>query len=108
VGVNFDPANMMLYGMGDPIEAFRLLLPRVVQVHLKDATATDTPGTWGAEVPVGSGEVDWAAFGDVLRSADRAIDALFEREAGEERVADIRAGHAALAEVDSFKSLAHG
>lgn len=108
VGVNFDPANMILYGMGDPIEAFRMLLPHVMQVHLKDATATETPGTWGSEVAVGRGDVDWAAFGDVLGSADRVIDLLFEREAGESRVGDIRHGHQVILGVDSFKGVAHG
>jgi len=37
VGVNFDPANMLLYDMGDPVAALEALLPRVQQVHLKDA-----------------------------------------------------------------------
>ena len=32
-GVNFDPANMLLYAMGDPVEALRKLAPRVRQVH---------------------------------------------------------------------------
>ncbi len=108
VGVNFDPANMILYGMGDPIAALRTLLPRVVQVHLKDATATATPGTWGDEVPVGTGDVDWHAFGDVLGSAGRPIDVLFEREAGEQREHDIRHGLGVISGIESFKSLAHG
>ena len=108
VGVNFDPANMVLYGMGDPSEAFEHLLPRVVQVHLKDAVATRTPGTWGTEVRVGTGEVDWKAFGETLLSSDRPIDALFEREAGENREGDIRDGHASISAIDSFVSLAHG
>ena len=38
VGVNFDPANMILYGMGDPLEAIRVLASSVVQIHVKDAT----------------------------------------------------------------------
>ncbi len=108
VGVNFDPANMILYGMGDPIESFRLLLPRVVQVHLKDALPTATPGEWGSEVAVGRGAVDWEAFGGVLTSAGRPIHALFEREAGNERERDIRHGHAVISSIDSFKSYARG
>ena len=36
--------------------------------HIKDATRTKTPGTWGEEVVVGTGEVDWPAFfGDAFR-----------------------------------------
>ncbi|TVR99762.1 MAG: sugar phosphate isomerase/epimerase, partial [Phycisphaerales bacterium] len=88
VGVNFDPANMALYGMGDPVEALRLLLDRVVQVHIKDARPTRAPGEWGTEVPVGEGVVDWKAFFNVLRSHGRGIDMLIEREAGDDRVGD--------------------
>ena len=88
-GVNFDPANMILYGMGDPVEALRALLPHVLQVHVKDATPTAEPGTWGAEVPAGTGAVDWPAFFAVLSGAGRPIDLMIEREAGGTRVADI-------------------
>lgn len=93
VGVNFDPANMILYDKGDPIEALELLSSRVFQIHVKDATRTKVPGTWGAEVPVGTGEVDWSRFFDVVRSAELDVDLMIEREAGEERVEDIRLAH---------------
>lgn len=92
VGVNFDPANMILYDQGDPIEALRVLAPWLKQCHLKDAVKTKTPGTWGEEVPVGSGEVDWQAFFDVLSQVQFSGDLAFEREAGEQRIEDIRAG----------------
>ncbi|MCB9913951.1 MAG: sugar phosphate isomerase/epimerase [Planctomycetes bacterium] len=90
VGVNFDPANMILYGMGDPVEALRTLAPRVFQVHVKDAVAATAPGAWGAEVPVGTGEVDWPAFFGVLVEAGLSCDLMIEREAGDARVADMR------------------
>ncbi len=90
VGVNFDPANMLLYGKGDPVQAVRLLGPWIRQVHIKDATRTKVPGTWGAEVPVGTGEVDWPAFFAVLKEMNFAGDLVIEREAGTQRVADIR------------------
>jgi len=89
VGVNFDPANMILYGMGDPIEAMRLLAPHVQQVHMKDATATGTPGQWGAEVPAGTGEVNWPAFFEIVRTLPESVGVMIEREAGDERDADI-------------------
>lgn len=91
VGVNFDPANMILYGKGDPVEALRVLAPRVVQIHIKDAVATDTPGTWGTEVPVGEGAVDWPAFFEVALGIDPPVNFIIEREAGEDRSADILA-----------------
>jgi L-ribulose-5-phosphate 3-epimerase len=89
VGVNFDPANMILYGMGDPVEGLRVLADHVVQIHIKDACSAEVPGTWGSEVPAGSGEVDWTAFFNEVRRLPRAVDLIIEREAGEARVADI-------------------
>lgn len=90
VGVNFDSANMILYGSGDPITALRELLPWVRQVHIKDAIRTSVPGTWGDEVPVGSGEVGWPEFFTELARAPLPIPLMIEREAGESRIADIR------------------
>ena len=91
VGVNFDPANMILYEKGNPIEALRKLGHWVRQVHIKDARRTKVPGTWGEEVVVGSGEVDWPAFFATLRQVGFHGDLCIEREAGVQRVADIRA-----------------
>lgn len=89
VGVNFDPANMILYAKGDPIEALKKLRPFVLQCHIKDATKTQTPGEWGAEVPAGTGEVDWDAFFATLDRTGYSGDLAIEREAGEQRVEDI-------------------
>jgi sugar phosphate isomerase/epimerase len=91
VGVNFDPANMILYEKGDPIAALRTLNPWLVQCHLKDATKTKVPGTWGEEVVVGTGEVDWDTFFRVLGEVKFTGDLCIEREAGSQRVADIKA-----------------
>ena len=90
VGVNFDPANMILYDKGDPIAALRLLGPWIRQIHIKDARRTKKPGTWGQEVAVGAGDVDWRRFFATLRELKFAGDFVIEREAGDQRVADIR------------------
>ena len=94
VGVNFDPANMVLYDKGDPIEALRLLGSWVKQVHIKDALRTQVPGQWGQEVPVGTGEVDWKAFFQTLTRARFTGFCCIEREAGDQRLQDIRAARA--------------
>jgi sugar phosphate isomerase/epimerase len=66
--VNFDPANMILYGVGEPLPALRTLGEFVRSIHCKDATWSDRPGeTWGREVPLGQGDVDMAAY---LRTLD--------------------------------------
>ncbi|MBE0540119.1 MAG: sugar phosphate isomerase/epimerase [Verrucomicrobia bacterium] len=91
VGVNFDPANMILYDKGNPLEALRTLGPWIRQVHIKDANRTKTPGTWGEEVMAGTGEVDWPAFFATLDQTGFQGDLCVEREAGMQRVEDIRA-----------------
>jgi sugar phosphate isomerase/epimerase len=91
VGVNFDPANMILYDKGNPIAALRILGPWIRQVHIKDARRTKTPGTWGEEVVAGTGEVDWPAFFATLRELNYTGDFVIEREAGSQRVEDVRA-----------------
>ncbi len=96
VGVNFDPANMILYGMGDPVAAIRTLAAHVVQVHVKDAVPTAVPGTWGQEVVAGTGAVDWEAFFAAVRALPRAVDLVIEREAGPTREADIQAAAALI------------
>jgi sugar phosphate isomerase/epimerase len=90
VGVNFDPANMLLYGSGDPIAALQRLLPHVKQVHLKDAVPSGKPGEWGDEVPLGQGDVEWPAFFAALRGANYKGQLVIEREAGGSRTDDIR------------------
>jgi len=92
VAVNFDPANMLLYNNGDPIEALRTVGRYVRSVHLKDARVTRTPGTWGDEVVVGTGEVRWPEFFATLADLDFNGWLCLEREAGDNRVADIAAG----------------
>ncbi len=90
VGVNFDPANMILYDKGDPIAALRTLGPWLKQCHIKDAVKTKVPGTWGEEVVVGTGQVDWRAFFRTMGELGFKGHFAIEREAGEQRVADIR------------------
>lgn len=72
VKINFDPANMILYGSGEPIEAFRLLRPHVISVHGKDGDWPDPAkaGSLGTERPLGEGSVNMGKFFAVLRETD--------------------------------------
>ncbi|MEX2673719.1 MAG: sugar phosphate isomerase/epimerase family protein [Phycisphaeraceae bacterium] len=90
VAVNFDPANMILYDKGDPVEALRTLMPHVRHIHIKDADRTTTPGTWGTEKPAGEGQVDWDGFFAVLDDERYQGYLAIEREGGDQRVQDIR------------------
>lgn len=89
VGINFDPANMLLYGTGDPVPSLRVLRERVVQVHIKDAARSATPGVWGEETVVGRGGVDWGGVFEVL-GRGRMPQLVIEREGGETRVEDVK------------------
>lgn len=90
LGINFDPANMILYNMGDPCEALEILADYVMQIHIKDATVTTKPGQWGTEVAAGTGEVDWKRFFATATKLLPKADIVIEREAGDQRVADIK------------------
>ena len=66
--VNFDPANMILYGSGEPLEALKQIGSYVRSVHCKDAHWSDKPGeTWGQEMPLGKGSVNMEGY---LRTLD--------------------------------------
>ena len=56
--VNFDPANMILYGTGEPIAAVKQIGKFVRSIHCKDGKWAANPGKeWGQEVPLGQGDV---------------------------------------------------
>lgn len=97
VGVNVDPANMLLYSTGDPVEALRRVAPRVVQVHVKDAIPSGDRETWGEEVPAGEGAVPWADF---LAAVPDEVGLVIEREAGSSRAADVRTAAALVRRLD--------
>lgn len=101
VGVNFDPANMILYDRGDPIDALHTLGKRLKQVHIKDATRTTRAGEWGQEVVVGTGEVPWREFFATLDQLRFAGFCCIEREAGSQRAADIKAAREHIAALPS-------
>ena len=94
LGVNFDPANMLLYDKGDPLRAVEILGPDIRSVHVKDAKRPKVPGTWGEEVPLGEGEVDIRAFLKTLKKVGYRGSLCIEREVGDQagRVRDVAHG----------------
>jgi sugar phosphate isomerase/epimerase len=80
--VNFDPANMILYGTSDPIEALGVVAPRVVSVHVKDGLwpKKDKPGSLGVEMPLGQGDVGMERFVAKLREIGYKGPLTIERE----------------------------
>lgn len=83
--INFDPANMILYGTGEPIPALKMVGKYVRSVHCKDGTWSDQPGvTWGCEVPLGKGDVDMRAYLSTLKEIGYTGPLTIEREIPQE------------------------
>ncbi|WP_278466948.1 sugar phosphate isomerase/epimerase family protein [Gimesia maris] len=86
--INFDPANMILYGTGDPIAALKRVGHLVGSVHCKDATwaAEEKRGIdWGAEVPLGEGDVGMGTYLRTLDDIGYTGPLTIEREIPEDR-----------------------
>ena len=94
LNINFDPANMILYGTGDPIEALNVLGQKVISVHCKDGDwpPKDVPGALGKERPLGQGSVDFPKFLAKLKEVGYRGVLSIEREEPDQtkRAADIR------------------
>ena len=98
--INFDPANMILYGTGDPVEALDVLAARVVSVHCKDGDwpPVDKPEALGTERALGDGSVGIPRFITKLKEVGyRGILSVEREEQDQERrAADIRKAIALL------------
>jgi sugar phosphate isomerase/epimerase len=90
--INFDPANMILYGTGDPIEALEVVKSQVVSVHCKDGDwpPKGVPGALGTEQPLGKGAVGMARFVSKLKQIGYTGALTIEREVqGDQQRLDI-------------------
>jgi L-ribulose-5-phosphate 3-epimerase len=97
--VNFDPANLVMYGLGDPVEALKRLGGYVLSVHCKDGTPPVAgSGKLGSEVALGMGAVDFPAFLRQLRAMHYTGLLAIEREEPDtmQRADDIRLAMARL------------
>ena len=91
--VNFDPANMILYGKDQPIPALDLLMPWIDGVHCKDGRWPTELGQLGEETPLGAGDVDLPRWLDRLLALGYRGPLTIEREiSGEQQRRDILAG----------------
>ena len=80
--INFDPANLIMYGTDNPLEAIGLLAPHVVSVHAKDGDWPDknVPGSLGVEKQLGQGSVDIPRFVARLKELGYTGTLNIERE----------------------------
>lgn len=108
VGVNLDPANLVMVTGDDPVKAVELLGKYIVHTHAKDGVMlkrTDPEiiyehfATGGIEAlnvadffletPLGEGDVDFKAYIEALRSIGFDGYLTVERETGDDPKADI-------------------
>ena len=91
-GVNFDLANLVLYGKANPVDAIELLGPYVQGIHAKDGLWPTNPRELGKEVPIGQGKVDFPRIIRGLKDLDYRGAVTIEREiSGPQQMADVRA-----------------
>jgi len=91
-GVNFDVANLILYGKANPVDALELLGPYVQGIHAKDGLWPTNPRDLGEEVPIGKGKVDFPRIIARLKELDYRGAVTIEREtSGPQQMADVRA-----------------
>lgn len=94
LGVNFDPANLLLHNF-NPGEALQTLRHRIVHVHARDCRRGSASRA-AREVPLGHGDIDWLSFVESLEEIEYRGWIAVEREEGDNRVAEVGAGVAFL------------
>jgi len=96
-GVNFDLANLILYGKANPVDAIEILAPHVQGIHAKDGLWPTNPHELGKEVPIGTGKVDFPRIIARLKQLKYPGAVTIEREiSGPQQLADVRAAIAYL------------
>ena len=96
-GVNFDLANLILYGKANPVDAIELLAPYVQGIHAKDGLWPTNPKELGKEVPIGTGKVDFPRIIARLKQLHYQGAVTIEREiSGPQQIEDVRAAIAYL------------
>ena len=86
--INFDPANMILYGTGNPIEALKKVGHFVRSVHCKDAKWApegQRGQSWGSEVALGEGDVGMKTYLETLQEIGYKGPLTIEREIAHDR-----------------------
>jgi len=97
IGVNFDVANLILYGKANPIDAVDLLGPYIMGIHAKDGLYPTNPKQLGREVAIGEGKVNFPVLIERLKKIGYTNPLTIEREiSGKKQTEDILAAKAFL------------
>lgn len=90
LGINLDPANLILYGKANPVDALDVFGEYVRDVHAKDGCYPTDGKNLGKEMPLGEGKVNFPALVKKLKEIGYDGTLTIEREiTGEEQKKDI-------------------
>jgi len=104
-GVNFDLANLILYGKANPVDAIEILGPYVQGIHAKDGLWPTNPRQLGEEVPIGKGKVDFLRIIAHFKELKYGGAVTIEREiSGPRQVEDVRAAKIYLESLIGWRS----
>jgi len=92
LGINLDPANLILYGKANPVDALDVFGAYVRSVHAKDGLYPTSPYQLGAEVTIGAGKVNFPLLLARLAELNYQGPLIIEREiSGSQQTLDIQA-----------------
>lgn len=91
LGVNLDPANLLLYGKANPVDSIDVFENLIKNVHAKDGFYPTDPMKLGEEVPVGKGLVNFPLLTDRLEREGYKGEYIIEREIeGPKQLEDVK------------------
>ena len=91
LGINLDPANLLMYGKGNPIDALDVFGQHVRGVHAKDGEYPTDGVKLGKEKPMGEGRVNFPALVPKLKEKGFTGVLAIEREiSGPRQIEDIK------------------
>ena len=97
VGINFDTANLIMYGKANTVDALDVFGKYVLNTHCKDGMYPTCGNELGSEVPMGEGKANFVGVVAKLNELGYTGPYIIEREIkGDEQVADIKKGKALL------------
>jgi len=100
LGVNLDPANLLMYGKANPVDALDVIGAFVRGVHAKDGEYPTDGRRLGVEKPLGEGRVNFPAFLAKLNKLSYDGALTIEREIhGPQQIADIKAAKRLLEDI---------
>lgn len=80
LGINLDPANLLMYGKANPVDALDIIGKYVRSVHAKDGEYPTDSRSLGVEKPIGQGRVNFPALIDKLKETGFDGSIIIERE----------------------------